>query len=328
MKATLIFLLFFLSNNVLASESLQLSPFTRSEDPWQAGLRYDYLRFKVGGFYDSNPFALFDQEIFPLLFPIESEGGLQRTELAGHLFRDVHDPEGLGFRGKIKIRTDFYPEKPEYYNWQVDTGPTWQAGNLFADLLLHVGQQFYSNRLVSTYTGIQPTVTLTLAPEIDLYGGYRFRYEWFRDSLDDNYDHHTGFVGVRYRIQDHLLSLAVDGSRHHNEFRLPSYWESGVQFNWFALWPFGFESRVGLAYHHRDYDGMSGFFSPIRDARDERFNSNLTLVKHFAHGIFLEAKWDFALRRGRRSSTFFFDEESFDLDYDRHVAGLSIGIAF
>ncbi len=318
-----------------AGEAVQLSTFTHTEDPWQAAFKQNYFWGKVGVFYDSQPLARLDQEVFP--FPFTSlgrdlEGGLVRVNVDGHLYRDILEPQGLGVRARFRGRTDLYfnedknidlADGVDHYTWRLDAGPTWETDAFTAEVLLHVGQQFLGRRYLSTLTGVQPMVTFHLAPDWDLFGGYRFQYEWYRNL--NNYARHTGFVGSRYRLGNHLFSVSVDGGRYHDEdgFDLRSYAEAGTELNWFAKWSHGIETRISVAYHFRDYDSY-GFF---KDHDENRFNSNVTLIKHFGEFLFVEGRWDFAFNKGNWDFNGSRNPHPNWEEYYRHVVGVSVGIS-
>ncbi len=323
--------------DVEAGDGVHLSTFSRSEDPWQAAIVSNYVRAKVGLYYDSHPAARIDQEVFPLSaiasdIP-DHEGGLARVELAGHLFAPLSG--GLGLRSRLWFQTDLYFNEDSFtdpegtrqelevgdrfdrYSWRFDHGLSWRREDLHFDLLLHVGQPFIGRQgkpYFSTYVGIQPTATLRLAEAWDLYGGYRFRHEFLRGGGSD-YDHHIGFIGSRYRLGEALLMVSFSGGRHFNRFTPLSYWEGGGRLDLFAKLPFQLEGRVKLAYRFRDFDRSRYVFR--KDRESHRFETNLTLVKRFGRHLLTEVRWDFGLNRGKRVER-----------YDRHLVGLNVGFEF
>ncbi len=334
----------FLALSLKADPEVHLSTFSRAEDPWQAAITTNYLRAKMGLHYDSHPLARIDQEIFPLsaTFPrpflLNLEGGFTRVEFAGHLFRDLAEPQGLGLRSRFWFLSDFYFNTDRFtrrleddsirqkvdigksfdrYSWLLDLGPTLREGRLHLDLLFKAGQHFVGREgffgdspYYSTFAGIQPTLTLKLSPDFELFGGLRYQHEWIREVGPENdAEHAIGFLGGRYLVGEQLFLLTAAGGYHH--FRPDfGYWEGGARLDWFTKLPLALEGRIGLAYKFRAFPA---FLESFKRWESHRFDSNLALVKRFGQ-FFAETWWDFGLNRGNDV-----------VSYDRHAVGVNVG---
>ncbi len=305
----------------------------RIENQWLRARLFNHLRFRAGFHYDTNPAAKPDIDFFPtptgalVRVGKQPEGWFSQVNLSDEIYYDAFGRGGFGWRGRLDFLANLYmgddagvdlAKAFDYYQWQTSFGPDWTADRYHGDGLIHVGQRFFGQDHLSDFTGIAPVIAFRVLPGHEAYGGYRFQYEWFDGNRQgQDYTQHIGFLGWRARLGDHLLSLSGDGGRRHARDRVFGYWEGGVNLDWYGAWPLGLESHVGVSYHRREYDSPFTLVA-FKDRSEDRFYSNLTVTKRFAHGLFVEARWDF-----------FLNQANIELyDYQRHVVGFNVGIDF
>ncbi len=291
------------------------------------------LLFETGFRFDSNPAARPDIDSFALpsgaVFALggKPEGWLWQVALADDLYYDAGERGGWTVKGAFDFLANLYlhndegvdlAERFDYYRWELSAAPGWERGDWAADLWLNVGQRFFGREYLSTFTGATPTLSYRLSPSLEGVLAYRFQYEDYKPRLSgQDVRQHTGVVALRYRWRGHRLAISGDGGHREARNDLFGYWEGGVNFSWQARWPFGIESQVQVAYHHRSYDAPFLLVAK-RERQDNRFSSELSVRKWWHRNLFTEVRWDF-----------FVNNANIELyDYRRHLVGVSLGLKF